>query len=155
VDVQTALVMKGKRPNSRSYEMYKNILVAIALDHSPDTNKAIEVARLLADDDATITALHVIEEIPTFVAIDIPDEVLKRRRPEAETELKAELGGLTDVKPVVVSGHAGRTIVEYAVESDIDCIIISSHRPGLQDYFLGSTAQRVVRHAPCAVHVLR
>ena len=129
--------------------MYKNILVAIALDHSPDTNKAIEVARLLADDDATITALHVIEEIPAYLAIDIPDEVLKRRRPEAETELKAELGGLTDVKPVVVRGHAGRTIVDYAVESDIDCIVISSHRPGLQDYFLGSTAQRVVRHVQC------
>jgi len=135
--------------------MYKNILVAIAMDHSPDSNKAIDVARLLAEDDATITALHVIEEIPTYAAVEIPDEVLKRRRPEAETELKAELGGLTDVKPVVVSGHAGRTIVEYAAEFDIDCIVISSHRPGLQDYFLGSTAQRVVRHAPCAVHILR
>ena len=135
--------------------MYKNILVAIALDHSPDSNKAIEVARLLAEDDATITALHVIEEIPAFAAIQIPDDVLSRRRPEAETELKAELGGLTDVKPVVVSGHAGRRIVEYAEKSDIDCIVISSHHPGLQDYFLGSTAQRIVRHASCAVHVLR
>lgn len=135
--------------------MYKNILVAIALDHSPDSNKAIEVARLLSDDDATITALHVIEAIPAYVANEIPDEILSNRRPEAETELKAELGGLTDVKPLVVRGHAGRTIIDYAVASDIDCIVISSHRPGLQDYFLGSTAQRVVRHAPCAVHVLR
>ena len=29
--------------------MYKNILVAIALDHSPDSNKALEVARLLTE----------------------------------------------------------------------------------------------------------
>ena len=135
--------------------MYKNILVAIALDHSPDSNKAIEVARLLAEDDAMITALHVIEEVPAYVANLIPDEVLVGRRPEAETELKAELGGLKDVTPVVVRGHAGRTIVEYAADSEVDCIVMSSHRPGLQDYFLGSTAQRVVRHAACAVHVLR
>ena len=118
-------------------------------------DKAFEVARLLAEDDATITALHVIEEIPSYAATQIPDEVLIRRRPEAETELKAELGGVANVKPVVVSGHAGRTIVDYAKGSDIDCIVISSHRPGLQDYFLGSTAHRVVRHASCAVHVLR
>ena len=135
--------------------MYKNILVAIALDHSPDSNKAIEVARLLAEDDAMITALHVIEKVPAYVANLIPDEVLVGRRPEAETELKAELGGLKDVTPVVVRGHAGRTIVKYAADSEVDCIVMSSHRPGLQDYFLGSTAQRVVRHAPCAVHILR
>jgi nucleotide-binding universal stress UspA family protein len=135
--------------------MYKNILVAIALDHSPDSNKAIDVARCLAAEDATITALHVVEAIPAYVANEIPDEILTKRRPEAETELKAELGGLTDVRPVVETGHAGRTIVDYARRSGADCIIISSHRPGLQDYFIGSTAQRVVRHAHCAVHVLR
>ena len=56
--------------------MYKNILVAIAMDHSPDSNKAIDVARLLAEDDATITALHVIEEIPTYAAVEIPTKFL-------------------------------------------------------------------------------
>jgi universal stress protein F len=33
--------------------------------------------------------------------------------------------------------------------------VIASHRPGIQDYFLGSTASRVVRHANCTVHVMR
>ena len=135
--------------------MYKKILVAIALDHSPDSGKALDVARLLAEDDATITALNVMEEIPAYVANEIPEELLANRRQEAEAKLKAELGGVTDVKPVVIGGHAGRTIVEIAANGEFDCIVISSHRPGLQDYFLGSTAQRVVRHASCAVHVLR
>ena len=135
--------------------MYKRILVAIALDHSPDSGKALDVARLLAEDDATITALNVMEEIPAYVANEIPEELLTNRRQEAEAKLKAELGGVTDVKPVVIGGHAGRTIVEIAANGEFDCIVISSHRPGLQDYFLGSTAQRVVRHASCAVHVLR
>lgn len=135
--------------------MYKNILVAIALDHSPDTGRALSVAHVLADNSATITALNVLEEIPVYAAGYIPEQHLKARRDEAETELKSELGGVARVKPVVVSGHAGRTILAYAEENGIDCIIIASHRPGLQDFFLGSTATRVVRHAKCAVHILR
>ncbi len=42
-----------------------------------------------------------------------------------------------------------------AVAHAVDCIVIGSHKPGLSDYLLGSTAARVVRHAPCAVHVYR
>mgnify|MGYP001818089262 CR=1 FL=1 len=135
--------------------MYKNILVAVAMDHSTENGKAFEVARLLADEGAKVTALHIVEEIPAFVANEIPADVLSNRRKEAETALKAEIGGLPNVKAVAVIGHAGRTIVDHAEQANVDCIIISSHRPGLQDYFLGSTAHRVVRHAKCAVHVVR
>ena len=56
---------------------------------------------------------------------------------------------------VLVEGHSGRSILEWAEGNAVDCIIIASHRPGLQDYFLGSTAGRVVRHAQCSVHVTR
>jgi len=42
-----------------------------------------------------------------------------------------------------------------AQEKGVDLIIIASHRPGLQDYFLGSTAAKVVRHAKCSVLVIR
>ncbi|MEP1200293.1 universal stress protein [Tateyamaria sp.] len=135
--------------------MYRNILVAVALDHSKENGKAFEVARLLADEGAEITALFVVEEIPGYVANEIPAEILSNRRNVAETELKTEIGGLPNVKAVAIIGHAGRTIVDHAEHENVDCIIISSHRPGLQDYFLGSTAHRVVRHAKCAVHVLR
>jgi universal stress protein F len=135
--------------------MYKNVLVAIELDHEPDYNWALEVARRLGESDARITALHVIEEIPSYVVSQIPESILINRGPQAEEELKAQLGGASDVTPVVVYGHAGRTIVDYAAENEIDCIVIASHRPGLQDYFLGSTAQQVVRHAGCSVHILR
>lgn len=135
--------------------MYKNILVAVALDQTRNSAAAFDIARTLASQGAAITALHVLEEIPVYVAHYIPVEHAKNRRAEAEAELKAELGGVTYVKPVVMSGHPGSTIVEYAAAHEIDCIIIASHRPGLQDYFLGSTASRVVRHANCAVHVIR
>lgn len=135
--------------------MYTNIIVAVSLDHSPDGNKAFEIAQLLANEGAKITALHVIEEIPSYIANQIPEEVLANRKTEAQAELKAEIGDLPGVETVVVHGHAGRTIVDWADQTEADCVIVSSHRPGLQDYLLGSTANRVVRHAKCAVHVIR
>jgi nucleotide-binding universal stress UspA family protein len=135
--------------------MYENILVATALDHAHDIAAAFDIARALAAGGASLTALHVLEEIPAYAAQYVPAEQAGTRHAEAEARLKAELGGVANVKPVVVSGHPGSTIVDYADDHDIDCIIIASHRPGLQDYFLGSTAGRVVRHAKCAVHVIR
>lgn len=56
---------------------------------------------------------------------------------------------------VVVEGHSGRTILDYAEETGSDLIVIASHRPGMGDMLMGSTATQVVRHAKCAVHVLR
>lgn len=135
--------------------MYKNILVAIALDHEHDVTGALGVCRALAEKGASITALTVLEEMPAYVAPYLTADHYKNRRSEAEGKLKAELGGVIDVKPVVASGRAGTVIVEYAADHEIDCIVIASHRPGLQDYFLGSTASRVVWHAPCSVHVVR
>ncbi|MEM9239861.1 MAG: universal stress protein [Pseudomonadota bacterium] len=135
--------------------MYNNILIAVALDHSPHANAALQVAQTLAHKGARLTALHVVEELPNYVVSQIPADLLTDRKPQAEAELVAELGGVPNVKPVVVYGHAGRTIVSFAEEEGIDCIVIASHKPGIQDLFIGSTAQRVVRHATCAVHILR
>lgn len=135
--------------------MYKNILVPIALEHDRDTAGAMEIARLLLSDGGKITALHVMEAIPAYATQYLPAAQMENRHSDAVALLKSELGGVKDVEAVVQTGHSGRTIVEYAEAHDIDCIIIASHRPGLQDYLLGSTAGRVVRHANCPVHVIR
>ena len=135
--------------------MYKNILVPIALNHGAKTAEALDVARKLLADGGTMTALTVMEAIPPYVAQYLPDEQEAKAHSEVHAALVAELGGVEDAKVDVVTGHAGRTILEYAEEHGADLIVIASHRPGLQDYFLGSTAARVVRHAPCAVHVVR
>lgn len=135
--------------------MYKNILIPVAPDHTTSYNHAMNVARKLLGSDGKITALTVLDAIPDFVRAEIPHEVYADRVSEAEASLKAEVGGVTDVKPVVVSGHSYRTILDYADETNVDCIVITSHKPEFSDYLLGSTAARVVRHAKCAVVVLR
>lgn len=130
--------------------MFSNILVPIADDHDPNSGRAVELAQALSNDGATVTALTVVE-----AASGQQSGQMQGRMDEAEAALKADLGGVRGVRPVVVSGHSARTILEYAEEHGVDLIIMPSHRPGLTDYFLGSTAARVVRHANCAVHVIR
>jgi len=135
--------------------MYSNILVPIALEHERDTGAAMQVAHRLLSEGGTITALHVMEALPGYATQYLPPDHAETRHDEMLAALKAELGGVKDVKPAVVTGHAGVSIVDYAEDHGIDCIVVASHRPGLQDYLLGSTAARVVRHAGCAVHVIR
>ncbi|HHB80671.1 MAG TPA: universal stress protein [Aliiroseovarius sp.] len=135
--------------------MYKHILVPVAFDHDRDSSGALAVAQALADEGAKITALHVMEEVPSYVAQYLPEGRLEENMAELQEQLAQSLGEIKGVEPVVISGHPGHSIIEYAKDNGADCIVIASHRPGVQDWFLGSTAARVVRHASCAVHVCR
>jgi len=135
--------------------MYKNILVPVAVDHGPHLEEVLAIARALRAEGGTITALTVAEAIPPYVAQYLPEGQDVTTRDAIRSELQGELQEVEDVDVRVVTGHAGMTIVDYARNHGVDCIVMHSHRPGLQDYFLGSTAARVVRHAPCSVHVVR
>lgn len=135
--------------------MYKNVLVPVAIDHGPNTEAALRIARKLCDAGGKITALTVIEAIPSFVLAELPDGQMQRNIDLTREALQEEVSAIQGADVEVIIGHAGRSILEYAEENGVDCIVIASHQPGLQDYFLGSTAARVVRHAHCAVHVVR
>ena len=135
--------------------MYKNILIPVLLDDHHDTQSAFKAAQALADDGAQLTVLHVLEILPGYVAPQVPDDVMIESRKRSEAALHKVAEGLPGAKVQMATGHSGRLIVDHAAENDVDCIIISSHQPGFEDYFLGSTAARVVRHARCSVHVIR
>lgn len=134
--------------------MYRKILVPMALDHgiSPDT---LEIAQALKADGGEIIALHVHEAPQSSVKAYLDAEMIQAGFDLAREALEKKTAGIEGVTPVIMSGHSARTIIDYAAQNGVDCIVIGSHRPGLSDYFLGSTAARVVRHANCAVHVQR
>lgn len=135
--------------------MYKKVLLPVSFEEGRDSEKALGVAKLLADPGMPVTVLHVVEEVPPYIVQYLPDNQLEKNFEDIEKILRDRFAGVPDLEVDVIEGHAGYSIVEYATENNYDCIVISSHRPGLQDYFLGSTAARVVRHAPCSVHVVR
>lgn len=134
--------------------MYNKVLVPMALDHgiSPQT---LNIAQTLINDGGEIIALHVHEEPNDSARAYLDEELLKNGFERARAQLTEKLAGLDAVKGVLVEGHIYRSIIDYTTAQNVDCIVIGSHKPGLSDYLLGSTAARVVRHAPCAVHVHR
>jgi nucleotide-binding universal stress UspA family protein len=135
--------------------MYSKILIPLALDHEAVAGRALEAARALQSKGGTLTILTVIEPIPAHVAQYLPDTQQEKILNDIKTALRAEFGASDDITVIAQTGHAAQTILDIASDGAFDCVIIASHRPGLQDYFLGSTAGRVVRHAHCAVHVIR
>ncbi len=134
--------------------MYNNIILALSLEHGY-SERALEIARRLRAEGGKIQAVHVYEQPSSNVGAYLDEEVLAKAFAAARDRLKERVAGAPDVEPVMLKGHSGKTIAEYAASSGADLIIVGSHKPGLRDYFLGSTAARIVRHAPCSVHVLR
>ena len=55
----------------------------------------------------------------------------------------------------VRNGSPATAIIAAAEERRADLIIIASHIPDIYNYFIGATADRVVRHAKCSVLVDR
>ncbi len=135
--------------------MYHKILVPISFDAERDTSAPLKLAQVLATPDAQVILLHVVEHIPNYAISYMPSEYLKEARKAIQTELDNLAAKVPGAKGVVVEGHSGRTILDWVEVNEPDLIIMASHRPGMQDLLLGSTAAHVVRHAKCAVHVVR
>ena len=138
--------------------MYKSIVIAAALfNEGATTRAALAKARSLLDKGGKITLVHVIDEVPGYVAASIPKEHISARRRDVQDQLDsiAAEGADMDVTSVVREGQPSAAILGAAKEAGGDLIMIASHKPGFSDYFIGSTAARIVRHAPISVLVTR
>ena len=135
--------------------MYKNILVPIAFDtdHAPDA--ALKAARTLAEKGARVTLLHVMPDVPGYAITYMPEGYNVELKRSIQAELDQLASGFDEAVGVIREGHASHEILDWIDANPTDCVIVASHRPGRQDYVLGSTASHVVRHAPCSVMVLR
>ena len=136
--------------------MFKTILVPIDIAHVAAGKANVDLAAQHADAGAKIILLNVVEDIPGWAAAELPANLQETSLTRAKSELAAiAKASDLDTEVMVRSGHSYKTILDVADEKKVDLIIIASHRPGLQDYFLGSTAAKVVRHAHCSVLVIR
>ncbi len=136
--------------------MYGKILIPVDVNQLDKADAMLETARKLGSDKSEIILVHIIETVPAYIAVQIPAEYTDKAKAEAHaalTKLSEQAGGASQID--IRSGHPAEAILAIANEKDVDTIIIASHRPGFEDYFLGSTAARVVRHAQCSVIVIR
>ena len=136
--------------------MYQSILVPIEMSNAQASQATIKWCKSIGGENTQITLLHVFEEIPSWAKTNLPDAVMNESIQSSRKELDQIAAALGDnVHAQIRVGHAYKTILETAEEIGADLIVVASHQPGLQDYFLGSTAAKVVRHASCSVLVMR
>lgn len=141
---------------------FKSILVPV--DFSSASNKALAYAAVLAEQfDARLTLLYVREPaasvgIDGFYPLMVGSEELTTAYQENLAKLaQRQLGDTRRVEKILVrEGRAYFEIAEAARALKSDVIVISTHGySGLSHVLLGSVTERVVRHAPCPVLVVR
>jgi universal stress protein F len=115
----------------------------------------IGVAKQVGGKDAEIHLTHIVHDIPAYAAVEISSELLARTHKVCRGRNEGDRREERHVKTKIDMRHGtpGSGILDAAEDLGIDLIVIGSHKPDLTDYFLGSTAARVVRHAQCPVLV--
>jgi universal stress protein A len=140
----------------------KKILVPI--DFSPASTNAFKYALRLAEEfGAELTLLYVLVPGPSRRFASIPGEPAfsKSELSSTEKSLRALIastrnGSVQRVRSTMRIGLPSHEIVEMAKDADIDLIVIATHGyTGWKHFCIGSTAERVVRAAPCPVLVVR
>ena len=141
----------------------KRILVPI--DFSAPSQQALKYALRFAEQfRAEVTLLHVVEKTAIGSGFaDMPSRF--GYSDEQLSDAEKNLGALTassqaaECPPIgstVRTGLPAHEIVEAAKELDTDLIVIATHgHTGWKHFCIGSTAERVVRAAPCPVFVVR
>lgn len=141
--------------------MYSNILLAIDLGHADSWAKSLPTAVEYAQKFGS--RLHLVSVVPDFgmsiVGGYFPQGYEKKALEEAGGRLKSFVADHVpediDARPHIAHGRSYDEILSAAKKLAADLIVIGSHQPGTETYFLGSTASRVVRFATCSVLVVR
>lgn len=140
--------------------MYGRILVGY--DGSAGSRAALSTAlRLAAESAGAVTAVTVHQHLPRYGAtigeVDEEREIeaAQARRLQNEIQALADDAGTT-VQTRVVAGHPAHELVQAAKDADADLVVLGhSGHSALWGTFLGSTTERVSRHAPCSVLIVR
>ena len=138
----------------------KRILVPV--DFSDASSYAVEWARRVGGfSGAELIFLHVIvPEAPVGIE-DLPASCADELKENANENLRAMVqaarnSGDESAKSLTRCGLPTHEIVEAAKELDVDLVVIATHGyTGWKHFCIGSTAERVVRAAPCPVLVIR
>lgn len=142
--------------------------ILVATDFSDNAEEALRAAIEIAPDDAKIDVIHC-WQVPIPVAPPVAHGTSSMSLATLATDLEAyaEKRGRELLEKhatnrlhlnfAAVAGSAAASILDYATREPgrYDLIVTGTHgRRGFRRFFLGSVAEKVVRHAPCSVLVV-
>ena len=140
--------------------MFRSILVPIDLADTELAKPAIATAATLSKTwDGSVRLLNVLPLTPVMLAEYVPADFDTQQRQTAEEALAivAQESGIErdHISYAVRQGGIYHEILEEAATVKAELIVMTSHRPAMRTYFLGSNAGHVVRYAKCSVLVVR
>ncbi|EEF62468.1 universal stress protein [Pedosphaera parvula] len=152
--------METKQPLTSSLALNR---ILVPVDFSGFSSKAVRYAVRFAEQfGATLYLLYVLERSSFITGTDGVVITLPEGQMMNTTKTKLAAFAAEEIKepvPVHTEVRIGRPyeeVINLAREMQVDLIIIATHGyTGLKHVFLGSTAELVVRHAPCPVLVVR
>jgi nucleotide-binding universal stress UspA family protein len=142
---------------AESVPQFKLKKILVPIDFSECSKKALQYAIPFAKQfKADLELLHVVVPYPAVPQMEPVDvETIQDSLAGLET-LRESIGDVVNCSSEVRTGMPHVEIAQEARQKNFDLIILSTHGyKGLSHLFLGSTAEKVVRHAPCPVLTVR
>lgn len=138
---------------------YQHILAAI--DMTEECHTVVARARALAEGNACLRLVHVIEPMAMAFGGDVPMDLSLLQQQQID-QARARMDGFTDQYPSLTHdnchlayGQPRQEVHRLARELKCDLIVVGSHgRHGLA-LLLGSTANDILHGAPCDVLAVR
>jgi len=135
--------------------------ILVGTDFSRQARQALMTARTVARErDAALLVLHVIDEhglselarLAGIPETALRDRLGRERRQRLAQALEADGGDVT-MEPVIASGRPFEEILKMAAETSAILIVLGTagHSADLEKALFGSTAEKVLRSAPCPV----
>ena len=147
------------------YPKYKKVL--FCTDFSDNSDYAFDYAFGIAKrDEALLYILHVNPITPqqetylrTYLNEEQFDEIGKKRHKEINQQFNdrylCQIRDKNNVQVVIKSGREDEAIIKFAVQENVDLIVIGKHgKTGLESAVFGSVAEKVVRHSPIPVYII-
>ncbi len=139
-------------------ESFKKIILGVDLNHF-SAGPLSFASSMSVRNKAELVVIYACPDIMPLVNVLMPKDILASRKKESQKELEGlcqkHLAQEVDWEALVLEG---RTVYEIIIEAarklKPDLIIIGEHdRHKLDEIFLGTNTEKIVRYAPCSVFV--
>lgn len=135
--------------------------IVVGFDGSEASRSALDRALNLSEPGEVVMVVAVQEDLPQYAEWRVEVDEVKEKEEQffAEVQRQAESEAKHHRREVefhVLRGHPAQRVVQFARDEHADLLVLGrSGHSGVWGTFLGTTADKIVRHAPCSVLVVR
>ena len=135
--------------------------VIVPIDFSQDSVKAIAMGRKHVARPEQLHVVHVVFPFDFIESRGVMDEemlISEELRAEVDAQMTDSIrqADAVGASSIILVGDPGLAIADYAADIRADLIVVPTHGyHGVKRLFLGSTTERIIRHANCSVLVIR